>query len=105
MCGGCPRSDPRKTFGIGIQDKEPGCKPPRRRYTLDALKCCKEQEKPSFPCGVFVVSQTLLGLPMEDPDPPLDTPEGFWGLKTWLEGPKQIELERLSSCNIWQGHP
>ena len=34
-------------------------------------------------------TQTLLGLPMEDPDLPFDTPEGFWGLKTWLfEGPK-----------------
>ena len=33
--------------------------------------------------------QTLLGLPIEDPDSPLDTPEGFWRLKTWLfEGPK-----------------
>ena len=34
-------------------------------------------------------TQTLLGLPMEDPHPSLDTPEGVWGLKTWrFEGPR-----------------
>ena len=27
----------------------------------------------------FLPAQTLLELPMEDPDPPLATPEGFWG--------------------------
>ena len=33
---------------------------------------------------------------MEDPTPPLDTPEVFGGVKTWLlEGPKYIELEPL----------
>ena len=32
---------------------------------------------------------------MEDPTPPLDTPEVFGGLKTWLfEGPKYIELKK-----------
>ena len=35
--------------------------------------------------------RSWLRLAMEDPDPPLDTPEGFWGLKTWMfEGPKSI---------------
>ena len=46
------------------------------------------------PCICF--SQRLLGLSMENPTPPLDTPEVFGGLKTRLfEGPKLIELERL----------
>ena len=36
-------------------------------------------------------TQTLLGPPMEDSDPPLDISKGFWGLKTWpFEGPKSI---------------
>ena len=36
-------------------------------------------------------TQTLLGLSMEDPTPPLDIPEVVRGLKTWLfEGPKCI---------------
>ena len=44
-----------------------------------------------------LVTQTLLGLPMEDPDPPLDTPEVFWGVKTWLfEGPASIG-------SVWEG--
>ena len=34
------------------------------------------------------MAQRLLGLSMEDPTPPLDTPEVFGGLKAWLfEGP------------------
>ena len=46
--------------------------------------------------GVELSGQILLflscpGLPMEDTDPPFNTPEGFWGLKTWpFEGPKSI---------------
>ena len=36
-------------------------------------------------------AQRLLGLSMEDPTPPLDTPEVVGGIKTWLfEGPKSI---------------
>ena len=36
-------------------------------------------------------TQTLLGLPMEDPDPALEISEGFWGLKTWkFESPKSF---------------
>ena len=29
---------------------------------------------------------SFLGLSMEDPTPPIDTLEGFWGLKTWPGG-------------------
>ena len=40
---------------------------------------------------LHLITQRLLGLSMEDPTPPLDTPEVFGGLKTRLfEGPKLI---------------
>ena len=32
--------------------------------------------------------RSWLRLPVEDPDPPLDTPEGFWGLKILAGRPK-----------------
>ena len=39
----------------------------------------------------FLVAQRLPEISMEDPTHPLDTPEVFGGLKTWLfEGPKYI---------------
>ena len=44
----------------------------------------------------FITAQTFLGLPMEDPDPPLDTPEGFWGLKTW-----PWKAQNLSGASGW----
>ena len=41
---------------------------------------------------------------MEDPTP-LDTPEVFGGLKTWLfQGPKYIELEPLGG-SLWDRGP
>ena len=49
----------------------------------------------------FSPAQRLLGLSMEDPTPPLDTPEVFGGLKTRLfEGAKLIESERLGMDTI-----
>ena len=50
-------------------------------------------------CGVSN-AQRLLGLAMEDPNPPLETLEVVGGLKTKLvEGPKSIELEPLGGQN------
>ena len=59
-------------------------------------------------CAAFITPQKLLGFPMEDPDPPLDTSEGFWGLKTWrFEGPKSIGSVWAANLrpapHVWRG--
>ena len=57
----------------------------------------------------FSSTQRLLGLSMEDPTPPLDTPEGSWGLKTRkVEGPKSIGslwVRELCTYNSVKGWP
>ena len=57
--------------------------------SLDAFRPCGWSLVGGFPKEAS--TQRLLGLSMEDPTPPLDTPEVVGGLKTRLfEGPKSL---------------